>query len=224
MARQLGFELPVRQALGREDFFVSPANAAAVAMIEGWHTWAGRKLLLSGPPGSGKTHLAHVWAGLANATIVSAPDLAQADIPSLSTGNVAIEDAETVALDPAMEEALFHLHNLVLAEGHALLITANRPPMRWGLSLPDLTSRMQGTTLVSLDPPDDALLAALLTKLFADRQVSPAPETIPYLVARMPRAFDAARKLVAALDAEALESGKAINRTLARLVLDKFEK
>lgn len=224
MPRQLRFDLPARPALGREDFFVSPANAAAVGMIEGWQGWSGRKLLLTGPSGAGKTHLVHVWAGLAEAQIIPAQELATADIPDLATRNIAVEDAQAIAGDRAAEEALFHLHNLALAEGQSLLLTADAPPQRWGLDLPDLVSRMQGTTLVALDAPDDDLLAAVLMKLFADRQLSPPPDTIPYLVPRMPRSFDAARKVVTALDDAALESGRAINRTLARHVLDKLAK
>ena len=222
MAQQLSFDLPVRQALGREDFFVSPANAAAVGMIEDWQGWTARKLVLSGPTGSGKTHLTHVWAALARAQIINASALKNADIPVLATTNIAVEDAHEVAGNRDCEEALFHLHNLVLAEGQTLLITAIKPPQHWGLTLPDLESRMQGTALVALDTPDDSLLAAVLMKLFADRQLSPAPETIPYLVPRMPRSFDAARALVAALDATALEARRPINRTLARQVLDNL--
>ena len=222
MARQLSFDLPARQALGREDFFVSPANAAAVGMIEGWQGWMARKLILTGPHGAGKTHLTCVWQTLADARIVAATDLAEADIPSLATGHVAVEDAHLSAGNRAAEEALFHLHNLTLAEGHTLLITADRPPQHWGLTLPDLASRMQGTALVALEAPDDDLLAAVLMKLFHDRQLSPAPETIPYLIRRMPRAFDAVGKVVAALDDTSMESGREINRTLARQVLDNM--
>ena len=224
MAQQLRFDLPARPALGREDFFVSPANAAAVGMIEGWQAWSARKLVLSGPSGAGKTHLTHVWAALADAQVIAAPDLAGADIPALAAQNVAVEDAQLIAGHKAAEEALFHLHNLTLAEGHSLLITADKPPKRWGLNLPDLASRMQGTALVALDPPDDDLLAAVLMKLFADRQLSPAPETIPYLIPRMARSFEAARSVVAALDDAALDTGRPINRTLARQVLDKLDK
>ncbi len=224
MPRQRRFDLPARPALGREDFFVSPANAAAVGMIEGWQGWSGRKLLLTGPSGAGKSHLVQVWAGLAAAKVVAAQDLTSADIPDLATRNIAVEDAQAIAGDRAAEEALFHLHNLALAEGQSLLLTADAPPQRWGLVLPDLASRMQGTTLVALEAPDDDLLAAVLMKLFADRQLSPAPDTIPYLVPRMARSFDAARRVVTALDEAALESGRAINRTLARHVLDKLAK
>ncbi|MBC7131897.1 MAG: chromosomal replication initiator DnaA [Roseovarius sp.] len=220
-ARQLSFDLPARPALGRDDFFVSPANAEAVALIEAWRDWPARKLLLAGPPGAGKTHLAHVWAGLSGARIVAAGTLAQADIPALAAGPVAIEDAQRIAGDRAAEEALFHLHNLVLAEGHALLVTARAAPVRWGLGLPDLASRMEGTLLARLAPPDDALLAALLAKLFADRQLSPSPDTVPYLVRRIERSFEAAHEVVAALDARALAEGRAITRALAAEMLDK---
>jgi chromosomal replication initiation ATPase DnaA len=219
--RQLSFDLPARTALGREDFFVSPANAQAVALIEGWHDWPSRKLLLAGPSGAGKTHLAHVWAGLSGARIVRAAALPGADISTLATGPVAVEDAHAIARDRAAEEALFHLHNLVLAEGHALLITAREAPALWGLGLPDLASRMAGTLMERLGPPDDALLAALLFKLFADRQLSPTPDTVPYLVRRIERSFDAAHEVVAALDARALDKGRAITRALAAEVLDK---
>ena len=219
-AHQLSFDLPVRPALGREDFFVSKANAQAVALIEGWRDWPARKMVLAGPRGAGKTHLAHVWAGLAGARIVAAEGLGGADIAALATGPVAVEDAERITGDAEAETALFHLHNLVLAEGHALLVTAPAPPRRWGLALPDLASRMEAAMLAQIDPPDDALLAAVLAKLFADRQLAPAPDCVPYLARRIERTFEAARDIVAALDARALATGRAITRALAAEVLD----
>jgi len=221
MPRQLSFDLPVREALGRGDFFVSPANAAAVAMIEGWQGWPGRKLVLAGPKGAGKTHLAHVWAAQSGAAIVPARDLARADIPALATAPVAVEDCDAIAGDTGCETALFHLHNLCLAEGRALLFTAQAPPNCWPLALPDLASRMQGTPLARIAPPDDGLLAAVLTKLFADRQLAPTPPTVPYLVRRIDRSFAAAREIVERLDTAALDRGRPITPALAREVLDK---
>ncbi len=215
MARQLRFDLPTRTAHGREDFFVSPANSHAVAMIESWADWPGRKLALIGPSGAGKTHLAHVWAALAGAGIVAARDLASHHIPDLARANLVIEDVPGITGDTAAEEALFHLHNLALAEGHALLFTARTAPARWGLALPDLQSRMEATTTVIIAPPDDDLLAAVLMKLFADRQLSPTPDTIPYLLRHIDRSFDSARRIVTALDEAALDQGREINRKLA---------
>lgn len=224
MTGQLSFDLPVRRALGREDFFVAPANALALALIDTWPDWPGRKLALSGPAGSGKTHLAHVWAERADARIVAARDLAASDIPALAAGSVAVEDVPQVAGDPAGEQALFHLHNLVLAEGHSLLLTGIAPPRRWGLRLPDLASRVEGAHGAVLEPPDDALLFAVIAKLFADRQVDPAADVIPYLVRRIERSFDAARRAVDALDARALSEGRAVTRPLAARTLDALER
>jgi len=222
MARQLTFDLPVRQALGREDFFVSPANAAAVATLEDWRAWPARKMLLTGPEGAGKTHLAHVWAALAGARIVAARELAGAEIPALATGPVAVEDADALAGDAAAEASLFHLHNLTLAEGQSLLLTASAPASRWGLSLPDLQSRMQGTATAALQPPDDTLLAAVLVKLFSDRQLGVEPKVIDWLTRHMDRSFAAARGLVDALDAAALAERRAITQRFAASVLDKL--
>jgi chromosomal replication initiation ATPase DnaA len=219
MATQLGFDLPVRAALGREDFFVSPANAMAVALLEGWQGWPGRKLLLIGPAGAGKTHLAHVWAAQSRARILPAASLEQADIPALAQGHVVVEDIDQIAGQQGAEQALFHLHNLVIAEGHSLLLTSACAPQHLGLSLPDLQSRVQGCQSASLGAPDDRLLGAVLMKLFADRQLVPTPDTLPYLVRWMTRSFDSARQIVAEMDAQALAQGRPLNRALAREVL-----
>lgn len=219
MPEQLSFDLPTRTALGRDDFFVAPSNAAAVAMIEGWHNWPSRKLLLIGAAGAGKTHLAHVWATLANAQIIDAPDLAKADIPALAAGHVAVENIEAIAAHEDAEKALFHLHNLTLAQGNSLLFTATSEAHLWGLTLPDLASRMQGTAAVTLSAPDDMLLSVVLMKLFADRQLNPTPDVLPYLARHMERSFAAARQIVTALDAAALAEGREINRKLASDVL-----
>ncbi len=223
MPRQLALDLPTKTALGREDFFVAPANAMAVAAVEGWREWPQRKLLLAGPPGAGKTHLAHVWAGEAGAAVISAARLRRADVAALvkDSPRLAVEDGEAVAGNREAEAALFHLHNLILAEGGHLLLTAAVPPAEWGLTLPDLASRLQGTPLARLEAPDDALLSAVLLKLFADRQLAVDPGLIGYLLPRMERSFDAARRLVEALDREALARRRPITRNLAAAVLDK---
>ncbi len=215
MSRQLAFDLPGLQAMTREDFFVAPSNALALQAVEDWKNWPGRKLLLVGPDGAGKTHLAHVWAALADAVILPAGTLAQTDVAGLAGRAVVVEDADRIG---AAEAQLFHLHNLVTTTG-ALLLTARTPPRDWGLRLPDLTSRMQATPIARLDAPDDALLSAVLVKLFADRQVAVPANLIPYLVSRMPRSIGAARALVAALDARALAAGRPITRALAGEVL-----
>lgn len=220
MAIQLGFDLPSRAALERDAFFVAPSNAVALAMIDGWRDWSNRKLVLTGPAGAGKTHLTHVWAKMSDARIVPAADLTTNDVPALAQGPVAVEDVPLIAGNADAQTALFHLHNLILAEGHPLLLTGRPAVAQWGLDLPDLISRLQGCVAVELDAPDDALLSALLVKLLADRQLTPKANLIPYLLARMDRSFAAAIDLVNQLDAVSLAQKKPLTRTLAAAVLD----
>lgn len=221
MIKQLAFDLPAQVAWRRDDFFVSPANAVALATIDDWQNWPLRKLMLLGPAGSGKTHLAHLWAEATGAAMVAGADLTGADLPELANaGAVVVEDAEAVAGNRAAEEALFHLHNMVVERGF-LLLTSDHPARDWGITLPDLRSRMDAALVARLESPDDALLSAVLVKLFADRQVMVPPTLIPWLVARMERSLAAARGLVAALDAQALAEGKPISRTMAAALLDR---
>ena len=218
MGEQLTFDLPVRPALGREDFFVSPANALAVTTLDQPELWPNGKLLLIGPEGAGKTHLAMVFAARTGAQVIGAGNLAAADLPEAAA--LVIENADTVAGDTAAETALFHLHNHMTGRGGLLLLTAARAPRDWGLTLPDLQSRMEATASATLLPPDDALLGAVLVKLFADRQLQVAPGFIGWLVRRIDRSFATARAVVAALDAAALATKRPINSTLAATLLD----
>ncbi|MEM6305542.1 MAG: chromosomal replication initiator DnaA [Pseudomonadota bacterium] len=220
MPQQLGLDLPSRTALGRDAFFVSPANGIALTLIDDWPNWAGGKLVLTGPKGAGKTHLTHVWAQMTGARIVAARDLTDADVPELARSPVAVEDVPEIAGDLAAQTALFHLHNLALAERQPLLFTGTGPVAAWTLTLPDLQSRLQGANAVALEPPDDALLSAVLVKLFADRQLMPKADFIPFLLSRMDRSFAAASALVEALDKASLALKRPVTRRLASEVLD----
>lgn len=223
MALQMKFDIPARPALGRGDFYVTHSNAVALGLVDTWPNWPDGKLALVGPHGSGKTHLAHVWCTESGGSLIAASDIRPEAVPTLSDGPICVEDVDGIAGDPAAEQALFHLHNLVLANGHSLLLTASRPPAAWSIDLPDLASRMSGTTVAKLSTPDDILLSAVLAKLFADRQIVPMPDVIPYLVRWMPRSFEAAGQVVAHLDTEALGTPKGVTRSLARIALAELE-
>ncbi len=225
MTRQLALDLPVTEACGREDFLVAASNAAAVAALDDWRTWPAGKLVLIGPDGSGKTHLARIWAAAAGAAVLPAQALPAADLPALAaTGAVAVEDADRLPPDGSAERPLLHLHNLLAQTGGSLLVTARTPPRDWPVALPDLASRMQATVSVRLEPPDDALLAAVLVKQFADRQITVAPEVISHAVARMERSLAAARRLAADLDALALAEGRAVTRGLVTRLLTESDR
>lgn len=220
MSRQLTFDLPVRTARERGDFFVADSNAVALAAVEGWESWPGKKLVLTGPAGAGKSHLGQVWAGLADAAVVAGQDVTRWSPEKLAGRSVLVEDADRVAGDAEAEAALFHLHNLILAEGGSLLITSRAAPSRWGVELPDLASRIEGTPMVALEAPDDALLSAVLVKLFDDRQIAVKPNLIAFLAPRLPRSLADAEAFVTRLDALALTEKREITRRLAARLLD----
>ncbi|MEM8653774.1 MAG: DnaA/Hda family protein [Pseudomonadota bacterium] len=220
MAQQLGFDLPVREALGRDDFLIAPSNAIALSMVDAWRTWPLNKFVLTGPEGAGKTHLTHVWAAETGATLVQASALETGTVEALFDGPVAVEDVDRIASDADRQTALFHLHNALQAAGHPLLMTGELPPNLWGLTLPDLQSRVDAAGHAALDAPDDSLLGAVLAKHFADRQLAPRPDVIPYLVTHVERSFAAARRVVASIDAASLAQKKPITRALAATCLD----
>lgn len=233
---QLTFRLPHRPALGREDFLVAGPNRAAVAWIDAWPGWPQTALAVVGPAGSGKSHLARVWATRTDAVALDARVLARREPRQLlGTGQhrahhaCLIDDADWLFADlddgeqPELERRLLHLHNVLRERGGHLLLTARTPPGRWPLSLPDLRSRLRAAPVAELQPPDDELLQALLVKQFADRQQQVPPRVVGFLWPRMERSFEAVARLVDALDKAALESKSGLTLQLARRVLAELE-
>ena len=185
-------------------------------MLAAPETWPEHKLVVTGPAGCGKSHLARIFQGQTGAELIDACDMTQGYLPDGDT--VIIEDMEH--LPHLAEEHVFHLHNNLRAVGGTLLMTAQTPPSRWPTALLDLRSRMEAATVVQIADPDDALLSALIMKLFADRQIMPKPELVSYLAKRIERSFAAAADIVGQLDGAALAQGRAINRALAADLLD----
>lgn len=195
---QYSFDLGNRPAQGREDFLVSSANEEAIAWIDRWPDWPAPALVIHGPAGSGKTHIGHVWqdrAGAAWGADASGSD-ARDDLRAF-----VIDDAEAEAGNPAV----FHLYNRMASAGGHLLVLANEPAGRWSGGIPDLLSRLRAAPHVGIAPPDDTLLAGLLIKLFADRQLRVGEDVLTYILPRMDRSFDGARRIVADIDAYALQ-------------------
>jgi chromosomal replication initiation ATPase DnaA len=218
--RQLVLDLPLRTARGRDDFLVTPSNAAAVAVVDSYPDWPHYGVVLLGAAGSGKSHLLEVWRQAAGACLIAAPELSsEAPDALLRNGALAIDDAPGKSLD---ERALFHLLNLARQTASHVLIASTMDPAHWPVTLPDLASRLKALAVTRLDPPDDVLLRGVLVKLFADRQLAVDESVVSYLMLRMPRELEAARHLVAEIDQLALVEKAAVTRALAARVLQRM--
>lgn len=200
---QFALDLGHRPALRREDFLVAPCNENAVAWVDRWPDWPGAALVIHGPAGCGKTHLAQIWCQRSG-----------------GTEGAVIENAD----QPVDDVALFDLYNRCVEDGGHLLLTARTPPARWPGRLPDLVSRLAASPTVPIGAPDDTLMAQVVVKLFADRQLEVGTEVVPYLVTHMERSFAAARRLVADADAAALAAKRPITIQLVRDVLAELER
>jgi len=211
--RQLAFALPHAESFTRDDFLEGPANAAGLALVDSWPDWPNRTMLLVGPEGSGKSHLAAIWAEQAGARSISAHALTPATVPgALATGALVVEDLKSPDVD---ERALFHLLNLAREDQAFVLITARAPPSALPFELRDLRSRLRAVPTVLLLPPDDHLFRALIVKFCADRQLAVDEAVVGYLTTRIERSYAAARQAMELLDTEALRLGRPVTRALA---------
>ncbi len=217
--RQLPLDLGHGVGYSRDELVVSQANAEAVALIDRWPDWPASVVVLAGPSGAGKTHIAEIWRDDAEAMQFPASAVADA-VAGAGSRPVLIDDIDAAPVD---EQGLFHLINAVRGAGSHLLLTARRFPMAWGVSLADLSSRLKAAATVEIHEPDDLLLAGVVTKLFADRQVEVEPHVVQYLVRRIERSLATAMRVVERLDRAALEQKTRITRALAAEVVSAMD-
>ncbi len=211
--RQLVLALDHAVSFAREDFLSGPSNATALALVERWPDWPAHVMVLTGPQGSGKSHLAAIWAEAAGARMLSAKLLPDTDLlAAFATGALVVEDLEPAGLD---ERALFHLINIAREEGAYVLLTARSAPAGFPVGIRDLASRLRALPSVALNSPDDALLRALIVKLAADRQLAVDDTLVNYLANRIERSFAAALAAVVKLDEEAMRQHRPVTRALA---------
>lgn len=219
--RQLALDLGYRPDLAADEFLLSDCNRTAWAAIEAWERWPGRRLALTGPEGSGKTHLAAIWGRRTGALRLHAAELTEGRLHRvLDASAVIVENVDRVAGLPhpvrqQIETLILHLFNLAAAEGIPLLLTGRRAPGHWQIEKPDLASRVSAMPHVAIMAPDDAILSRVLHKLFRDRNQKIGDELVEFLLRRMERSFAAAREVVAALDHRALAERRRIGRPLA---------
>jgi chromosomal replication initiation ATPase DnaA len=215
--RQLAFSLPHAESLSRDNFLEGPVNAAGLALIDAWPEWPNRIMWLAGPEGSGKSHLAAIWAEASGARSTTANGLTAEAVPAaLATGALVVEDPKAREFD---ERALFHLMNLAREDGAYVLFTGREAPASLEIELADLRSRLRAVPFISLLPPDDQLFRGLIVKFCADRQLAVDESVVGYLATRLERSSAAARRAVDLLDTEALRLGRPVTRALAAELL-----
>lgn len=214
---QLILDLPHRPALGAEDFLISRSNRAAAAIIDRWPDWPLSSVVVVAPPRAGKTHLANVWRLKSAAARIAAPALAERDVAAaVADGALLIEDLHEGLGD---EQALFHLLNLAREKKLSILLTSRAAPGELMIALPDLRSRLRALPLVAIEPPDGALLKAVLVKHFSDRQLTVDPHVVAYIALHMEQSMEGAAAVVAEIDRAALTSHRKVTRNLAQEVL-----
>jgi chromosomal replication initiation ATPase DnaA len=212
---QLVLDLAHHPGLEAEDFLVSRSNQAAADFVDRWPDWPNASAVVVAPARAGKTHLANVWRLRSGAARLEAKRICEADVACLS-GALLIEDLHAGIGD---ERVLFHLINLTREQRMSLLITSRVPPAELSVTLPDLRSRLRALALVAIEPPDEALLKAVLVKHFADRQLAVEPHVIGYIALHMEQSMEAAATVVAEIDAAALSSQRRVTRALVQQVL-----
>ncbi len=218
--RQIPLDLAHTTGLSRDELVVSKSNASAVSLIDSWPQWPANFMIVAGPPGSGKSHLASIWAAKAGATRIAAGELSTASSALAAGKNVLIDGIGDTAFD---ETALFHLINAVRQDGGSLLVMTRMWPSSWKVALPDLLSRVKSAPTIEIAEPDDSLLSGVIIKLFADRQLMVDPNVVSYLVSRIERSLATAQSVVERLDKAALESKSRITRQLAATVLTEMD-
>lgn len=222
-SEQLPFDLGLRQAQGREDFWVSGSNSDAVAWLDKYPQWPAPALVIFGPRACGKTHLLQVWKKEAKANEIAAGQLTPQTISRAlgEAGAALVDDVTQVIGVPAGEEALLHLYNMLKERGGHLLLAAEKPVPEWNIVLPDLKSRLMAAPAVAVGSPDDMLMAVVLTKLFSDRQIFVPQEVVEFIVPRVGRSFLALRELVDKVDRKALSEKRPVTIPLVREILQR---
>lgn len=211
---QLPLPFPHEPMYAPDVFFPAACNRNALAWLERMPDWPDRRLLVWGEEGCGKTHLLRAWAARIGATRLDGRlPRTPGDLPL--SGAAAIDDADLVAPDTT----LLHVLNTARDRGLYLLLTARRPPARWNVALPDLSSRLRAMATVEIEPPDEAFLSMLFEMLLADRQLQVGPPVRDWLLRRLPRTPAALRDAAAALDRLSLANGRRVTRALASRLL-----
>ncbi len=223
--KQLLLNWPVSEKFAQSNFLPAVSNEKAVKWIDSWPNWQRGEeqfhcLIIYGPDGCGKTHLAHVWQKISKAKIIAGEDLGKSDFISGDNLVFVVEDVDSFVNNSTTQEALLHLLNWTREQGGYILLTARKRPKKWPINLADLSSRLLASEASKISLPDDDLLKDIMIKQFSDRQITLSKDVIKYLIARTERSFDAIRNLVKDIDNLSMSEKKKITIPVVKRVLE----
>lgn len=219
-SNQIPLSFDVSPSKGRDDLISSGSVEAAVSVLDLWPNWPSHIVILAGPTGAGKSHIAHVWGEKANAQDIDFSATTDEIVTISKQSPILLEDIDRQDMD---ETKFFHLLNAVKEAQSSILITSRSWPSSWSIKLPDLASRIKSATVVEIGEPDEMLLTQVIFKLFADRQIEIDEKIVNYLVLRMERSLAVAQNIVERMDHLALSKKVPISRAIASDVLAELE-
>ena len=228
IAEQLIFNLNRQGKVGLENFYISKSNQVAVKTIKRWEDWPAKKLLLMGPSGSGKSHLADFWTRTTKARTLEINEISDFNLEELNNNSgFVIDDVDQIRMfnkndKDRIEEKLFHLLNFSAQASCFLMMTSSAPITSWGLKLSDLISRLATIAVVELFPPDDDLLIAVLLKQFDDKQIKVSPEVVLFVSKRINRTFESIREFVNLADHLTLKNKRDVTIPFVSEILHKL--
>lgn len=201
--RQIPLDLTPAPDFSFDSYIEAPSNQGALNVVRAWPAWPAPAILLLGPEGVGKTHLGEAWL--------------------TASHGVFLDDAHT-----RTEEELFGFINRALrSEIPGLLLASRVPPSDWGVSLPDLQSRLSAMPKIELFEPDDESLRPITRALFQQRGREVTTDVVDYLLKYSDRSVPALRAIIREIDEAASSEKVDVTKVFAGKVLrenmDLFE-
>lgn len=206
--------------LNWNDFVMSEENLDAVSSLTKWPQWITNGLIIHGEPGTGKTHLAALWAQSANAIYVLNESLKHNTRDLFQNNcNFVIDNFENF-LTTSNYAWLFDFLNIAKEKNRSFLILAKKHPQSWGITLKDLSSRIFTIPCVKIHQPNDELLLKIAQKISKDLQISIQKDVLQYLLNFIPRDVKSIWSLLKTLDQLSMQKHKSINLAFVKNYLN----
>ncbi|MDF2964854.1 MAG: hda [Rickettsiaceae bacterium] len=218
--QQLLLDFPHNKQYFKEDFITTEANQIAYDYITNWpENWGVNPykyaIIISGPAGCGKTHLAHIWQRESKAYFISPNEDLSVKLSHYES--FILEDIDNKIWD---ETYLFHIFNQLHEAKKYALFTTQLRPVEISFILADLKSRLNSLFSLNITCPSDELMKIMLLKHFSERELKVSLDVVNYLASRIPRTFSEVTNIVDLLDKTALLQKRNITIPLVKDVLN----